>query len=285
DVLHAMWADEPGFIAVVAAKFLRVRAVVSLMGGELVHLPEIGYGHQQSYSARWLITRALKHADVVTVGSQTLMARAEHSPGAGKLAYAPLGVDTTLFMPQGEAEPLAGAVCLLHVASLVPIKHQALLLEAFASVEVPDVHLHIVGDGVLYGQLQEMASRMRITERVHFHRHVRHEQLAAFYRAAHLCLLTSHYESQSMVALEAAACGKATIGTDVGLLRELVDDEWLTDDADRLAAFIKRLIRDETLRGNLQDRAHLEAVQVFSLERGVERWLALYRNQSVPKWN
>src|SRR5689334_9944450 len=33
-VLHGLWADEPGFVAVTAARLLRIPAVVSVMGGE-----------------------------------------------------------------------------------------------------------------------------------------------------------------------------------------------------------------------------------------------------------
>ncbi len=46
EVLHGLWADEPGFLAVRAGRLLGVPAVVSLLGGEMVAFPEIGYGGQ-----------------------------------------------------------------------------------------------------------------------------------------------------------------------------------------------------------------------------------------------
>ena len=46
DVLHGLWADEPGFLAVAGGRLLGVPSVVSLMGGELVGLRDIGYGGQ-----------------------------------------------------------------------------------------------------------------------------------------------------------------------------------------------------------------------------------------------
>src|SRR5690606_4402269 len=35
DVLHGLWADEPGFIALIAGKLLHTPVIVSLMGGEM----------------------------------------------------------------------------------------------------------------------------------------------------------------------------------------------------------------------------------------------------------
>src|SRR5579859_7548160 len=48
DVLHAFWATESGLLTAVAGKLLSVPTVVSLAGGELVALPDIGYGDQRS---------------------------------------------------------------------------------------------------------------------------------------------------------------------------------------------------------------------------------------------
>ncbi len=99
DVLHGLWADEPGFLAVSAGRLLGVPAVVSLLGGELVALPEIGYGGQLSRSNRWLTGQALRHAHAVTTGSELLREIAAPCVGRGRLAVQPLGVDTHLFCP------------------------------------------------------------------------------------------------------------------------------------------------------------------------------------------
>ncbi len=80
DALHAFWVYEPGVLAVWLKRRLGVRTIVSLAGGELIDLPEIGYG----YGGRRLLMRAmrwaLRRADVVTAGSRGLLKRIPHPP-------------------------------------------------------------------------------------------------------------------------------------------------------------------------------------------------------------
>ena len=278
DVLHGLWADEPGFAAVVAGRWLRVPVIVSLMGGEMVSMPQIGYGHQLSRSARWMIGRSLRLADQVTTGSTSLAALTTSVTGSQPIV-APLGVDTAHFSP-GKSDILAGGFRLLNVASLIPIKNQALLLRALVEVRrhVLDVHLHIVGGGPLRSELERLAHSLNMAEAVTFHGEISHDRLPAYYRAADLCLLTSHYESQSMVALEAAACERVTIGTEVGVLPELVPPEYLVagDDDRRLAGIITQLATNHDLRNQLSRQAHQCTIADFTLEQAIMRWLTLY---------
>ena len=97
DVIHALWADEAGAVAVLAARVIRVPAVVSVMGGELAALDEIDYGAALGRGGRWTVQTSLRLADIVTVGSSYLRAdgptpssRWRRSP-----ALQPLGVDLT----------------------------------------------------------------------------------------------------------------------------------------------------------------------------------------------
>lgn len=279
DVLHALWADEPGFVAVTAGRILKTRTVVSILGGELVSLPDIGYGHQLSRAARWLVNYSLTQATSVTVGSASLRDRvvAAGVLRGASLHIMPLGVDTDLFTP-GPAKPLAGSFRLLHVASLEPIKNQTMLLQAFAQVRAHgmDAHLHLAGTGRLQSDLEHLAETLNIAAGVTFHGEVAHEHLPDYYRAADLCVLTSHFESQSMVALEAAACGKLTAGTRVGLLPELVPDSFLVMPGDTagLARLLGHIARNPRLLTSPEHQIHLPAP--YALMTSVKSWQDLY---------
>jgi glycosyltransferase involved in cell wall biosynthesis len=258
DLLHGLWADEPGWLAVAAASRLRVPAVVSLMGGELVGLPDIRYGVQLSPVGRRLVRTALRRAARVTVGSRTLGGLAGSRVGPDRLRLAPLGVDTDRFRPDppgagpggaGSGEvALAGDPAIVHVASLTGVKDQDTLLRALPAVAaaLPGARLHLVGDGPRRAALARAAAALGLGSRVTFHGAVAHERLPAYYRAARVCVLASRFESQSLVTLEAAACARATVGPPVGLLPDLAPREHLAPAGDpaALGEALVRALRD-----------------------------------------
>jgi glycosyltransferase involved in cell wall biosynthesis len=226
DLVHGLWADEPGFVATTAARALGVPALVSLMGGELVGFPEIGYGGQLSRANRLLLRLATRSAARVSVGSSFLLDIASRRIPMQRLSVLPLGVDTDLFAPAGigNATPiLSGDRPLLHVASLSAIKDQATLLHAFRIVvdAIPGVHLHIVGEGPCRSALVGMSHRLDLASRMTLHGAVGHDKLPDYYRSAELLIMSSRHESFGMSVLEAGACGRSTIGTAVGVLPEL----------------------------------------------------------------
>lgn len=287
DVLHGLWADEPGFLAVSAGRLLGVPAVVSLLGGELVALPEIGYGGQLSRSNRWLAGQALRRAQAVTTGSELLRVIAAPYVGRGQLTVQPLGVDTLLFCP-AQPDPvsesvlgLAGEFKLLHVASLVPIKDQVTLLRSVALVarQHPGVHLHVLGAGPLRAFLNTEAQELNLSEHVTFHGDVSHDRLPDFYRAADLFVLSSRYESQSLVVLEAAACGCPAVGTAVGILPELLPPEHLASVGDpaALAAAVGRLLEQPQRLVDAGIAAYRLATSRYSLGQTAPGFEALYR--------
>jgi glycosyltransferase involved in cell wall biosynthesis len=280
DAVHGLWADEAGVVAATAGRRLGIRSVVSVMGGELIGLPDIGYGVQLGRTGRWLVRRSLTGADRVTVGSAALLGPVRALRGDRPAAWAPLGVDPTLFRPDGERAELAGQPCLLHVASLTPVKNQALLLDAFALLgeRWAGAHLHVVGDGPLRAPLAERAAALGLADRVRLHGPVAHHRLPPFYRTADLHLVTSRFESQGMAALEAAACGTATVGTAVGILPDMGDGAVTVPDhqAGALAGAVAALLEDGSEAQRLGRHAADLVRRDLSLDSAVARLARLY---------
>jgi glycosyltransferase involved in cell wall biosynthesis len=249
DVLHGLWAAPAGLLAGLAGRRLGVPSIVSIGGGELVALPEIGYGAGLRWRGSAQVALALRLAAQVTGGSRYALA-----PLDRRLAttWLPLGVDAARF--DGPLERPDGPPWrLLHVASLNRVKDQETLLRALRRVVdvEPQVHLDIVGEDTLGGAVQARCAALGLERCVSFHGFLPSDQVALLYRRAHVHVLTSRHESQAVVVGEAAAAAVPTVGTAVGLVAELAPERaWAApvgDDA-ALAAGILALLRDPARR-------------------------------------
>lgn len=276
DVLHGMWADETGLLARWAGRQIGVPSVVSILGGELVALRDIGYGGQRSLFGRWIVRQALG-ADRVVVPSryvENLIEAAGYHVPAARLARCVLGTETNTFVP---AEAAPDPRRLIHVASLVPVKDQVTLLNAVALL--PDVTLDIVGKGSEEARLRALANQLGISSRVTFHGAVDYLALPPTYRRSGMFVLTSRHETICIAALEAAASGLPVVTTAVGLLPEYPEVALTVPvgDAQATATAIRSLI-DQPARYEAMRRAARErAVRDFDISGSAAALVEVYR--------
>jgi glycosyltransferase involved in cell wall biosynthesis len=229
DVIHALHANESGFVAALAAGRLRVPLVVHVGGGELVGLPEIGYGSRTVPMERFQVRVALGRADVITAGCGQTQ-RSLHRLGRSAL-WAPFGVDPERFCPTAAAPetpdtdqaPDRARRNVLCVADLNPVKGHLLLLDAFhrAKAQDPRLVLHLVGDGPELAKLRRRARELGVADHVRWWGRIPNVALPAIYRQSDAFALASHHEAQGVALLEAAASGLPIVSTAVGLAPEL----------------------------------------------------------------
>jgi glycosyltransferase involved in cell wall biosynthesis len=248
DVIHGFWAGASGVVSGQAARRLGVPAVLSIGGGELVWLPEIGYGGRGSWRSRMQAALALRLARTVTAGSQ-YAARPLRGHDA---QIVPLGVDVACFDAAAE-RPAGPPWRLLHVASVNRVKDQATLLRALRLIvdQAPGARLDWVGEDTLSGAMQRLCGELGLAGHVRFHGFLPSDAVVPLYRAAHLHLLSSRHESQAVVVGEAAAAGVPTVGTAVGVLAELAPEAaWAVPvgDAAAVAAGALALLSDSSRR-------------------------------------
>jgi glycosyltransferase involved in cell wall biosynthesis len=283
DVLHAFWATEPGAIAALAGRLLGVPTLVSVAGGELVALADIGYGDGLSRSSRLKARLALRWASAAGAGSRHAMDLAKHllSPGRGQFArLLPLGVDSRRFPPQRISDPRASPR-LVHVASLVPVKDQRTLLRACSLLARDGVafELDVAGTGPLAARLAVDAARLGIADRVRWAGDVRHDRLPALYQAGDVFVLSSRHEAQGMALLEGAASGLPVASTAVGVAPELAPEGGVVVGVGRaraLADALGILLRDAPTRRAMGEAARARVARDYELGKATEGFRAAY---------
>ena len=219
DAMHGYWALPAGLQAALAGKWLGIPTLATFDSGELVCLPDLGYGQQCVWRGRLAVALTARLATRLHVCSEH-MARLADAAGL-KADRISLGVDARAF--ERRVAPIPGPPWrLLHVASLNLVKDQATLLRGLARVveRVPEVHLDIVGEDTLGGRLHAQCAALGLDRHVTFHGFQPTDQLPAFYQRAHLLVLPSRHEAAGVVVLEAAASGVPTIGTATGYVAD-----------------------------------------------------------------
>lgn len=175
-----------------------------------------------------------------------------------------------------------GARIIMHIGSFTPEKNHDGLLDAFDRVRetMPDVHLVLVGDGPLAA---EIGIRARESAwRTSIHMLGNRPDADRIVAAADLLVLTSRIEGIPGVVLEAAAQGIPAVATDVGGMREAIQDGVtgrMVPEGDMTAVALATidLLRSDETRREMGSAARARMVAEFEIERVCARYEDLYR--------
>lgn len=173
---------------------------------------------------------------------------------------------------------------LLCLGRLVYDKGFHVAVEAFASVRrrFPEARLTIAGDGPERASLEAQAKSSGLESAVRFTGLIDPKDVPEVLNQASIVLMPSREESFGLVALEAGLMGRPVIASDVGGLPEVVrhgvtGSTVPRDDAESLAGAAIRLLEDPARARAYGEAARQRGLNVFSLERYVDRYDALYR--------
>jgi glycosyltransferase involved in cell wall biosynthesis len=161
------------------------------------------------------------------------------------------------------------------VGRLATEKDHQLLIDAWRLVGARNAELIIVGDGPLRAGLQAQIEQSGLAIRLIGESDQAREIIAGL----DLFVLPSRIEGFPNVLLEAAMLGVPVIATDVGASRDVVmNDEDLVPvgDVDSLASTLAAHLAMPDAPARRAFGRRLFVRRTFTIERMVERWLALY---------
>ncbi|MDQ3871178.1 MAG: glycosyltransferase family 4 protein, partial [Chloroflexota bacterium] len=259
--------------AAFAGPALAMRSLALPLIGVLHQPPGgIDHGTVRSSAQAPLDRLAWRRTDLLITASDHL---AEHLAEAGfarsHIRVVPPGRDVAAAAPLGRAPELrAGSgTAFLTVANWLPRKGILELLDAFARLPAGTASLHLVGDDAAdppyAARVRERLADPELTGRVVVHGRVAPEEVAAFYRAADVFVLSAFREPYGTVWGEAMALGLPVIGWRAGNLPYLAENEregLLVDPGDiaGLTRALLRLASDEGLRASLGAAARRRAL-------------------------
>ncbi|WP_213806422.1 N-acetyl-alpha-D-glucosaminyl L-malate synthase BshA [Granulicella sp. dw_53] len=112
---------------------------------------------------------------------------------------------------------------LVHLSNFRPVKRVLDVIEVFARVAAAlPARLMLIGDGPDRSAAEFLARRLKVQDRIHFLG--KQDNVNELLPLADLMLMPSEMESFGLAALEAMACSVPAIGTRVGGVPELIED-------------------------------------------------------------
>ncbi|MFN2570107.1 MAG: glycosyltransferase family 4 protein [Gemmatimonadales bacterium] len=249
-------------------------------------IPVVLYTHQnvaleQGWWKQWKQRRMLRKLTGLVAGSDlagTLVRRA-----APTLPIAVIPQLGALAPHEPQHVPHEG-LAIGFVGRLVPQKGLDTLLQALALLRGSKWRLTIVGDGPERERLEQLASVLRLAARVRWTGGLPTEHVASLWPEMDVLVQPSQAsadwrESNGLALMEAMANEVAVLGSDSGVIAELIGEAGVVvpaGDIQSLAAALERLSNHAT-RHTLAHAARARALRLYSDDAIAERTLEFWR--------
>lgn len=188
---------------------------------------------------RWATRFALSHSAALVGDCETIRQKAmTFGMPAKRIVTFPWGVDIQRYSPdKRQPGSMVQVFTLLSTRSWEPLYGVDVLAQAFvqAALECSDLHLLMLGNGSLAARLRQVFLQAGVQEQVSFPGQVSQQDLPRYYRLADVYLSASHSDGTSISMLEAMACGRPVLVSDIPGNREWVnagENGWLFRDGD-----------------------------------------------------
>lgn len=290
DIFHVHWA---GF-APLAAGIRHCPIGITAWGSDIYKYPSYPEQVQQS------IRNALKFADFITCDSYDLKSRiAEISGRQDHVHVVQWGVDTELFRPGldttawRERIGIHGTTRVVYSPrSVNEIYNIDKVLEAFALLAHvrPDTVLiqkYYNADAARLQELQELAARLGIVDRVKWVGEVAYEDLPALYNLADIMVTVPHSDGTPMALLEGMACGVPLVVSSVPSVLEWIEAGRNglvvpAGDSDGLFQAMKRLLNENSLAREMVVHNLRIVEQRASQNVSMQKAHSIYRGTCSP---
>ena len=220
DIIHAHFISKFGF----HAAFLgRHPVVMSAWGDDILIIP---------YWSKflWYFTKiSLKRADKIYAVSEDMAEKITSNFGitANNVEVVPFGVDTELFQPATkDKHELSGKTTVFSNRNFLEVYNIETLINAIPLVIEKNENIRFVikGSGPLERSLKKLASSLNMDEYVTFVGWTEYHDMPKYLHNCDIYVSTAISDGTPVSVLEAMACGKICIVTDVGGVGEWIED-------------------------------------------------------------
>ena len=261
DLIHIQEPGAIGYTAMYVAKRRHIPVVGALHFTpeqifRILFFPKIPlFITLMKHYIRWFYNKC----DGIMIPTETFAAFLRESGVTKPIIVVSNGVDTKDFVPtknrlakRDQFKLPKDKILFFFLGRLDFDKHADTIIRALPKTD-PKVHLIIAGEGKEEQNFRNLAKTLGVTDRITWLGYLNHGQMKDVYQSVDAFVLMSPYEVQSIVTLQAIACGLPVLACKEGALPELCHDgvngfTIVTDDDGTLAEKMNVLANDEKLR-------------------------------------
>lgn len=272
-----------------------------------VPLVSVGHGTEFSAASRWkrsLTTWAFNRSDFrVAVSEYTRSLMIAIGISADGSSVIPNGAEAGKFSPPPDPRRVRlreelireTGYILLTVGNVTLRKGQDVVIRALPAVieRMGNVHYLIAGLPTMKPALERLAGDLGVSDHVHFLGRVNERELLEAYQACDVFVMTSRMtpegdvEGYGIAVLEAALCGKPSIGTLESGLAEAIKAEETgllvpQEDPESTAAAILRILGNEDLRKRMGENARQRVLNRATWEIRAHEYHKLLQHTGSP---
>lgn len=274
DILHAHYATSYGFVGALSGFH---PFIISSWGTDVMKFPN------KNFIAKSILSYNFKKADLLCATSNTIKEYIGHVSDK-PVSVIPFGINLNDFKPKKvqslfqENDFVLGSIKTLETLYNIDV-----LIKAFARLlpKYPNLKLLIIGEGSDQDNLKELCETLGVYEKTIFTGRIPFSEVSNYYNMIDVLVNISEYESFGVSVVEAMACEKPVIVTNVGGLREVVKDDSVglkvnVGDVNGTATAIERLILDKTLYDKIKINARKHVIETYNWEDNLKQMIEVY---------
>lgn len=205
----------------------------------------------------------------------------------GRMFFVHNGINTNYFKFNSEIRHhirnmynLEGKTVFIAIGRFHEQKDYPNLINAFFQLKnnQSNIHLLIVGDGVLRKNIEKMIIERKLSESITLLG--LRQDIPDLLSAADIFVLSSAWEGFGLVVAEAMACERVVIATDCGGVSEVVGNAGFLvppQNANSLAIGMEKALKLSTdEQKKLGKKARLRVMRLYGLDAATDKWLSIY---------
>ncbi|SDQ14862.1 glycosyltransferase [Virgibacillus salinus] len=287
DIIHIHQASGHATLAVIS-NLNKIPTLLSVYGSDVFEFPEKTWLH------KLLIYHNLKNINVIASTSHSMKDHINKLyPQLNKaIEVTPFGVNLNSFRPCNARENNSGLVVGIvkrlettyGIDYLIKAFHNTILkLNEEQKEDISgDIKLIIVGKGSERNNLELLSRKLNIQDKVEFIGRINHDEVPKWLNKFDIYCAPSMIESFGVAVIEASACGKPVIVSNVGGLPEVVDHTvtgfvFENKNIDELSDYLYKLILDESLRNKMGENGIAKVERLYNWEENVKDMYSIYK--------